>query len=106
VAAPAPAAVSKVSAGYRALLTAWLESHKRYPEQARERGEKGEAVLQFTVDRSGRVLRFAVIRSSGYPDLDAAVENMMRDASLPPFAADMPEPSITVSVGIRFSLES
>jgi protein TonB len=63
-------------------------------------------VLQFTVDRSGRVLGFAVIRSSGDPDLDAAVENMLRDASLPAFPADMPESSITVSVGIRFSLES
>jgi periplasmic protein TonB len=104
---PAPAAaVSEVSAGYRALLSAWLESHKRYPKQARESAEQGEAVLRFTVDRNGRIPRFAVIRSSGYPDLDAAVENMMRGASLPPFPADMPESSITVSVGIRFSLES
>jgi periplasmic protein TonB len=101
--APAPA-VSEVSAGYRALLGAWLERHKRYPEQARERGEEGRAVLQFTVDRSGRVLDFAVIRSSGYPDLDTAVESMMRDALLPPFPADMPQSSLKVAVGIRFSL--
>jgi protein TonB len=104
VPAPAPA-VSEISAGYRALLGAWLEHHKRYPEPARERGEEGRAVLQFTVDRRGRVLDFAVIRSSGYPDLDAAVESMMRDALLPPFPADMPQSSIKVSVAIRFSLE-
>jgi TonB family protein len=97
-------AAREVSAGYRALLGAWLESHKRYPEQARERGEQGRAVLQFTVDRSGRVLDFAVIRSSGYPDLDAAVESMMRGASLPPFPADMTQSSIKFSVAIRFSL--
>jgi protein TonB len=93
-----------VGPGYRALLGAWLESHKRYPETARERGEEGRAVLQFAVDRSGRVIDFAVIRSSGYPDLDAAVEAMMRGASLPPFPADMPQSSIRVSVAIRFSL--
>jgi TonB family protein len=101
VPAPAP---SKVSPDYRALLGAWLASHKRYPEQARERGEEGRAVLQFTVDRSGRVLHFSVTTSSGYAELDAAVESMMRGASLPPFPADMPQSSITVSVPIRFSL--
>jgi protein TonB len=100
---PAPPSTA-ASPGYRALLGAWLESHKRYPESARERGEEGRAVLQFAVDRSGRVLDFAVIRSSGYPDLDAAVESMMRGASLPPFPADMPQSSIRVSVAIRFSL--
>jgi protein TonB len=100
---PAPASTA-VSPGYSALLGAWLESHKRYPESARERGEEGRAVLQFTVDRSGRVIDFAVIKSSGYPDLDAAVESMMRGASLPPFPADMPQSSLRVSVAIRFSL--
>jgi protein TonB len=97
---------TEVSPGYRALLGAWLESHKRYPESARERGEEGRAVLQFAVDRSGRIIDFAVIRSSGYPDLDAAVESMMRGVSLPPFPADMTQSSIRVSVAIRFSLAS
>ncbi len=102
---PAPAPPSNaVSPGYTALLGAWLESHKRYPERAREQGEEGRAVLQFAVDRSGRVIDFAVIKSSGYPDLDAAVESMMRQATLPPFPADMPQSSIRVSVAIRFSL--
>jgi TonB family protein len=82
-------------------LGAWLERHKHYPEEARECGEEGRAVLKFTVDRSGRVLDFAVIRSSGYPDLDTALESMMRGASLPPFPADMRQSSIEVSVAIR-----
>jgi len=55
--------------------------------------------------RHGRVTEFAVIKSSGYPDLDAALESMMRGATLPPFPADMDQPSIDVSVTIRFSLE-
>jgi TonB family protein len=86
------------------LLSAWLETHKRYPESARERGEEGHAVLRFQVDRSGRVLDYAVTSSSGYADLDQAVEEMMRGATLPPFPADMPQPRIEVSVTIRFSL--
>jgi protein TonB len=101
---PAPLPSPEASAGYRALLSAWLESHKRYPETARERGEEGHAVLRFQVDRSGRVLDYAVISSSGYADLDQGIEEMMHGASLPPFPAGMPQSRIEVSVTIRFSL--
>jgi len=101
---PAPLPSPEASAGYRALLSAWLENHKRYPEVARQRGEEGRAVLRFSVDRSGRVLDFAVTSSSGYPDLDQAVEEMMRGATLPPFPAGMPQPRMDISVTIRFSL--
>jgi periplasmic protein TonB len=100
-----PAPSTAISPSYQALLGAWLESHKRYPESAREHDEEGRAVLQFVVDRSGRVVDFAVITSSGYPDLDASVESMMRGATLPPFPPDMPQSSIRVSVAIRFSLD-
>jgi protein TonB len=103
-AVPAPVPSPEASAGYRALLSAWLESHKRYPETARQHGEEGHAVLRFEVDRSGRVLDYAVISSSGYADLDQSLEEMMRGATLPPFPAGMPEPRMQVSVTIRFSL--
>lgn len=102
VRAPAPA--SAITPGYRELLSQWLERHKRYPASARENGEEGRAVLHFVVERSGRVANFAVIESTGHPDLDAALETMMRGATLPPFPAGMNESSISVSVAIRFSL--
>ena len=99
------AAAPAVSPSYAALLGAWLNSHKRYPETAREHGEQGRVVLHFGVERSGHVTEFAVIQSSGYPDLDAAVAEMMRGAALPEFPPDMPQDSVSVSVTIRFSLE-
>jgi periplasmic protein TonB len=101
---PAPVPSPEASAGYRALLSAWLESHKRYPDAARQRGEEGRAVLRFEVDRSGHVVNYAVITGSGYPDLDQSIEEMMRGATLPPFPVGMPQPRMEVSVTIRFSL--
>jgi protein TonB len=101
---PAPVPSAEVSPGYRALLSAWLESHKRYPDSARQRSEEGRVVLRFAVDRSGRVLDFAVAQSSGYPDLDSSIQEMMRGAILPPFPATMTQSRIEVSVTIRFSL--
>ena len=101
---PAPVPSSEVSPGYRALLSAWLDSHKRYPDSARQRGEEGRAILRFAVDRSGRVLSFAVAQSSGFPDIDASIGEMMRSATLPPFPDGMAQQRIDVSVTIRFSL--
>ena len=86
------------------MLSAWLESHKRYPDSARERGEQGHAVLRFRVDRSGRVLNYAVVSGTGYVDLDAAIDAMMRGATMPPFPADMTASDVEVSVTVRFSL--
>jgi protein TonB len=102
---PTPAPTGPiVSAGYRAALSSWLESHKRYPDSARERGEEGRAVLRFRVDRSGRMLSYAIVQSTGHSDLDAAIDQMMRGASLPPFPADMTASEVEVSVTIRFAL--
>ncbi|MGH7113744.1 MAG: energy transducer TonB, partial [Stellaceae bacterium] len=102
--APARAPSTAISPGYRALLSEWLEAHKRYPETARAQGEQGQAILRFVVERGGRVAQYAIVKSTGYPDLDAALDDMMRGATLPPFPPGMDEVSITVSVAIRFSL--
>jgi protein TonB len=101
--APAPPAAT-ISPDYRTLLSGWLESHKRYPEDARQRGEEGRAVLRFRVDRYGRVLDYAVVSSTGFADLDRAVEAMMRGATMPAFPPSMTMPEIEVSVTIRFGL--
>src|SRR5436190_1621409 len=101
---PPPRPAPVVSGNYRGALSAWLESHKRYPETARARGEEGRAVLRFRVDRSGRVLHYAIVGSTGYADLDAAIETMMRGATLPPFPADMTASDVEVSVTVRFAL--
>ena len=102
--APAPRRPRRVSAGYRALLSAWLESHKRYPDSARARGEEGRAVLRFRVDRSGRRAELRAGPEHRLPDLDAAIDAMMRGATLPPFPADMTASDVEVSVTVRFSL--
>jgi periplasmic protein TonB len=100
---PAPAA-PVVSAAYAQILSAWLESHKRYPEDARERGEEGRGVLRFRVQRSGRLLNYALVQSTGHPELDAAIDQMLQGASLPPFPPDMSASEVEVSVAIRYSL--
>jgi protein TonB len=101
---PSSATPAAIGSQYRSLLAGWLDGHKRYPENARQRGEQGRAVLRFRVDRTGRVLDYAVIGSTSFPDLDSAVEAMMRTANMPPFPSGMTETEIEVTVAIQFSL--
>ena len=103
VSAPAPVPRPDVTASYQAMISAWLESHKRYPESARERGEEGSAALRFRIDRSGRVLDYNY-RSTGYADLDAGLDEMLRGAQLPPFPPGMTAARIEVSLTMRFNL--
>ena len=101
---PAPVPGPDATANYQAMISAWLESHKRYPESARQRGEEGGVKLRFRVDRFGRVLAYRLLESTGYADLDDGIDQMMRGAQLPPFPAGMTQSQIEVSVKLRFKL--
>jgi periplasmic protein TonB len=106
VGAPMPATVPgpDLTPNYSAMISAWLEAHKRYPDSARERGEEGGVKLRFRVDRFGRVIDYRLLESTGYADLDAGIDQMMRGAQLPPFPAGMTQSQIEVSVKLRFKL--
>jgi protein TonB len=101
---PATVPGPDLTANYSAMISAWLEAHKRYPDSARERGEEGQVKLRFRVDRFGRVLDYRLLESTGYADLDAGIDQMMRGAKLPPFPAGMTQSQIEVSVKLRFKL--
>jgi periplasmic protein TonB len=101
---PATVPGPDLTPNYSAMISAWLEAHKRYPDSARERGEEGGVKLRFRVDRFGRVLGYALLESTGYADLDTSIDQMMRGAQLPPFPAGMTSSEIEVSVKLRFKL--
>ena len=93
------------SADYLSLLQAWLARHKEYPRRSRMRRQEGTALLRFVMDRDGRVLDFSIQRSSGHPDLDHEVEQMIRRAQpLPPIPADLRQARLELVVPVQFVL--
>lgn len=104
-AAPPSASAAATDPGWRAALGSWLAAHKRYPEQARRRGDEGTVGVRFTVDAAGRVLEVAVTRSSGSTLLDDAAREMLAGQRVPPFPPSMTLAQTTVPVNIRFQLE-
>jgi len=77
----AGAADPALKARWQSLLLAHLEKFKRYPQNARERGDRGNAYLQFEIDDEGKVLNANIVRSSGFAALDRATLDMISRAS-------------------------
>lgn len=96
---------ANVEADYLATLASWLARHKRYPRPARRRNLEGVAILSFTVGAAGQVLRYDVVKSSGYAVLDREVANMLQRAEpLPPLPLDLGRTRLDITIPIRFEL--
>ncbi len=52
-----------------------------YPIEAARTGQQGKLLVLFSIDKSGDLVRLKLIRSSGYPLLDNAALEAIRDAS-------------------------
>jgi protein TonB len=100
---PSPAS-RQAALTWNSAISAALERAKRYPADARARGEQGTAVVSFAIDRSGRVLSSRLARSSGSPALDQETLATVARASLPPAPAEHPGARFSFSVPIRFNI--
>lgn len=67
-----------------------IAAHRYYPRGAREHSEEGLVVTLVTIARDGRLLGVSISRSSGYPTLDNAVLDVIRQAApYPPLPNDV-----------------
>ena len=60
--------------------------------------------MHFRVDAAGRILDYGLSKSTGYPDLDNGIAEMMRGARLPAFPPGLALSYLDVGVTLRFSL--
>lgn len=94
-----------IDQSYLAKLAARLAEHKRYPFSSRKKAEEGVAVLDFEINRNGRVLASHIQKSSGFQALDKAVLVMLKRAEpFPPVPPDIKGDPIRFSLPISFKL--
>jgi protein TonB len=90
---------------WQSLLVSKLERSKRYPAEARARGEEGVAQLAFNIDRQGGVHDAHIVRSSGSALLDRETLAMVERAQpLPPPPSELPGTQIAIVVPIRYNI--
>lgn len=103
--APSPAAVAAATTSWQGRLMAHLNRFKRYPAEAQMRREQGVAYLRFTLDRAGKVLRFALERGSGHELLDQeALALIQRAQPLPAPPSEIGRETLELVVPLRFHL--
>ncbi|MBS0533736.1 MAG: energy transducer TonB [Proteobacteria bacterium] len=90
---------------WKSRLFAQIERYKRYPAEARSRGDRGVVRLAFSVDRQGGVHNARVLGSSGSQLLDRETLAMIeRAAPLPAPPDDLPGARIAIVVPISYSI--
>jgi protein TonB len=102
--APRPVQARAVLMTWRNQIVTLLERNKRYPSDARARGEHGIARLAFSIDAAGHLIASRIVASSGSAALDQETLALVRRAQ--PFPPPPPELAgaemlIPVSFSIR-----
>ena len=90
---------------YLSRLEAHLNAYKNYPYDARIHHEEGTVQLRFMLDRTGHVLSYDVVGSSGFASLDAEARQMIRRADpFPPMPADYRGDTLDLTVPVNFAV--
>lgn len=103
---PAAKVPPSVMTRWQTRLAAHIERFRRYPAEARSRGEQGVARVAFTIDREGRLLKSRIEQSSGSASLDQETLAMLSRAQPMPRPPDqLSSAEITFVLPIRFDIK-
>jgi periplasmic protein TonB len=101
--APRPVQARAVLVTWRNQVVTILERNKRYPSEARVRGEHGVARLAFSIDGAGHLLSSRIVASSGSAALDQETLALVQRAQ--PFPPPPPElAGAEMTVPVNFSI--
>jgi protein TonB len=104
--APPQANAPRAVARWESTLTAHLEHFKRYPPEARARGDEGTAMVAFTIDHEGRLVSSRIVRSSGSATLDQETLAMLARAQPMPKPPDnILDSELSFVVPVRFNIK-
>jgi protein TonB len=98
------AIVARAQAAWQTALMRQLNRHKRVPPGVRGRRGQWEAVVAFTLDRTGKVVESRITRSSSVPALDQEALDLLQRVSFPPPPDLLPGAMFEYSLPIRFGI--
>jgi len=91
---------------YIARVRTKIEQRKYYPSSSRRMKEEGTVTVSFLLTPTGDLVTLSVAASSGFPDLDDAALDAVRNASpYPAFPSALKTTSLALRVPITFELK-
>ncbi|WP_083928840.1 energy transducer TonB family protein [Geopsychrobacter electrodiphilus] len=103
---PMTSAQSDSLQSYSNLIRQRIDRVKRYPLMARKAGKQGKVMVEFSVDRQGKLLESRILTGCGTKVLDdAALKALTRASPFPQLPDDLPSPH-KFSIQINFFLGS
>lgn len=90
--------------GYMERLKEIIESIWKYPRRAADQGLQGDLEISFTIKKDGELAHVEVVRTSGYPILDEAAVQALKDAHYWPLPDAWHQDSFTVDGHFLYSL--
>lgn len=80
-----------------------IGQRRKYPADARQRGEEGRVVVQFTIDAAGNVQSVSIAGSSGFAALDQAARDLVYASSPVPRPPEgLPRSRLTIGMPIDY----
>ena len=95
-------------AGYTQTISLWMNKFKVYPDEARDAGMQGQAVVRIRIDRQGNIHYRILSQETPYPILNKAALDMVRRANpVPPVPSDYPDKAafLEYMIPVNFKLD-
>jgi protein TonB len=97
---------SEATLSWQKAVTLHLNKHKKYPHDARQRGEEGDVGVSFSIDRSGKIITSHLDKTSGSELLDKeAIEVLSRASPFPQPPTDVGDLTFHFSLPIQFRIK-
>jgi len=91
---------------YRELLRTEIYKNLEYPDTARRKRLEGEAMINFSISRDGKLLKYKIIKRTGFYILDNAVKKVFRKINKFPDVPDFIQNDILkFNLAISFNLK-
>lgn len=82
-----------------------IESSKKYPAGAREKGREGQVLVRFVITMDGQISSLEIVKSANHADLDQAALKAVRNAApFPRPLAGLFKDKVRVEIAILFEL--
>lgn len=96
--------VKDLLAQYKESLRAKIDAQKFYPTMSRRMGQRGTAIVAFTLLKDGHIINARVLKSSGFARLDEAAKTAVTSVKeFDPIPDEIGLNSIDLEIPVRFS---